>query len=46
MESVESENEQLQRMNAWAVEVRGKKKTGCCCIDLSTNDVYGDGDTF
>ena len=30
-------------MNAWVVEVR---EDGMRCIDLSTNDVYGDGDTF
>ena len=43
MESAESENGRLQRMNAWVVEVR---EDGMRCIDLSMNDVYGDGDTF
>jgi hypothetical protein len=43
MESAESEDGQLQRVNAWVVEVR---EDGMRCIDLSTNDVYGDGDTF
>jgi hypothetical protein len=43
MKSAESENGQLQKMNAWEVEVREK---GMRCIDLSTYDVYGDGDTF
>jgi hypothetical protein len=43
MESAESENGQLQRMNAWEVEVR---ENGMRCIDLSRDDVYGDGDTF
>jgi len=43
MESAESENGRLQRMNAWVVEVR---EDGMRCIDLSGNDMYGDGDTF
>jgi len=43
MESVESENGRLRRMNAWVVEVRGD---GMRCIDLPRDDVYGDGDTF
>jgi len=43
MESAESENGGLQRMNAWVVEVR---EDGMRCIDLSMDDVYGDGDTF
>ena len=30
-------------MNAWVVEVR---EDGMRCIDLSADDVYGDGDTF
>jgi len=43
MESAESGNGQLQRVNAWVGEVR---EGGMRCIDLSRNDVYGDGDTF
>ena len=44
MESAESENGRLQRVNAWVVEVR--EKTELRCIDLSWDDLYGDGDTF
>jgi len=43
MESAESEDGRLQRVNAWVVEVR---EDGMRCIDLSRDDVYGDGDTF
>ena len=44
MESAESENGRLRRVDAWVVEVRDEG--GLRCIDLSRNDVYGDGDTF
>ena len=42
MESAESEDGQLRRVNAWLK----CEKRGMRCIDWSKNDVYGDGDTF